>query len=90
MAQSSSSSQISKRVRGVPVSARALTQRLGRLLVRDGKRLKKTRAARARSNVGDYYILNDRNVIVSHHVNLEAFGRKTGALADYERLDVEE
>jgi len=76
-------------VRAVPVSARALTQRLGRLLARDGKELKKTRGASAIDALGSYYMLRG-NVVFSDHIDLEALGRETGALADYECLIITE
>jgi hypothetical protein len=76
-------------VRAVPVSARALTQRLGRLLARDGKELKKTRGASAIDALGSYYLLRG-NSVFSDHIDLEALGRETGALADYERLITED
>jgi len=81
----SSSSQSSKRVRGVPVTVRALTQRLNRLLAADGKELKKTRGAPAIDALGAYYVVGN-NSVLSHHVDLEALGRETGALEAYERL----
>ena len=73
----------------VPLTQRALTQRLARALARDGKRLRKTRAAPARSSVGDYYIINDSNGIVAHHVNLEQFAHELGVLQAYEHLITE-
>jgi hypothetical protein len=75
----------SKHIR-VPITVRALVQRLGRMLAQDGKALKKTRTERARSQVGNYYVISNTGGIVSHHIELEALGRETGALADHERL----
>jgi hypothetical protein len=69
----------------IPITGRALFQRLSRALARDGKMLKKTRAAPARSAIGDYYIIN-RDGIVAHHVNLVQLAREIGALQSYEYL----
>jgi hypothetical protein len=83
--QSSSFSQISKRVRSVPVTQRAVVQRLSRRLEADGKVLKKARGAYAADALGDYFVLRNGSVI-NHHVDLEAFARESGALAEYEQL----
>jgi len=72
----------------VPISVRALTQRLNRLLATDGKELRKTRGAPAIDALGHYYVLG-ANGVLSHHVDLETFGRETGVLATYERLITE-
>jgi hypothetical protein len=74
----------------VPLTQRALYQRLARALARDGKRLKKTRAAPARSRVGDYFILNDNGGIVMHHVDLQQLAREIGVLQTYEQLITED
>jgi hypothetical protein len=59
--------------------------RINRALAIDGKELKVTRGAAAVDQLGSYYVLHN-NSVLSHHVELEVFGRKLGALADYERL----
>jgi len=73
----------------VPVSVRALKQRIDRLLAGDGRELKKTVGAPAIDALGAYHVIGN-NHVVSHHLDLEAFGRELGALADYERLCVED
>jgi len=73
----------------VPISRRALKQRLDRLLQAEGKELKKARGAPAIDALGRYYVVGN-NSVLSHHVDLETLGRETGALADYERLFVED
>lgn len=75
--------------RTVPVSERALVQRINRkFIVEDGligRQLKKTRAARATHTLGDYFILHVQgNFVVEHHVDPESLGRDLGALADWE------
>jgi hypothetical protein len=81
--------QSSKRVRAVPVTVRALSQRINRLLAAKGQELKKTRGASAIDALGCYYLLRGDSVFADH-VDLEALGRETGALADYERLLTED
>ena len=74
------------RARGgkVPVSLRALIARVNRKLRPDDERLKTARG-RARSSVGDHYIVNfKRNWIVSKDVDPEAVGRELGVLEKWE------
>jgi hypothetical protein len=84
MAQSSSQSQSVKRVRGVPVSQRALEQRVGRLLAAEGKVLKRTRGELALRDLGAHYVVNRDNSVVP--IDLEALAHELGALAGHERL----
>jgi hypothetical protein len=72
----------------IPITLRALTQRLARHLARDGRTLRKTRAAPARSAIGDYYVV-DCNGIVAHHVDLVQLAREIGVLQNYEHLIAE-
>jgi hypothetical protein len=78
-----------KRVRAVPVTVRALSQRINRLLASKGQELKRTRGVPAIAELGAYYVRGG-NAVVSHHIDLEALGRELGALADHERLFVED
>jgi hypothetical protein len=49
--------------------------------------LRATRGARAKSDLGRYYIVNFmRSWIVAHDVDPEAVGRELGVLEDYEQL----
>lgn len=70
------------------VSRRALEARIRRAIRRgsEGKvDLKRTRGARARADLGEYYTLDvRRNVILSMRVDLERLGRDLGVLAPYE------
>ena len=71
----------------VPVTMRALVQRINRALAQDDEALKKTRGARAIQELGDYYVLDfNRNALVEKDVDPEEFGRELGVLQDYERL----
>jgi hypothetical protein len=78
----------------VPVSVRALIQRINRKLRADADgapadEVHATRGqGRARLDLGDYYMLNTRrNFISEHHIDLEDFGRELKVLAAWERLD---
>jgi hypothetical protein len=75
----------------VPISERALLQRLNRKFKDDDLIVKKTRPnSRSASDLGDYYILNfNRNFIVDKQLNLadvEEMGRKHKALAKWEEV----
>ena len=71
----------------MPVTRRAVEQRLGRLLAAEGKQLRRTRGEIAVRELGTYYVVTNGTVAP---INLEAFARETGALADYERLITED
>ncbi len=71
----------------VPVTTRALTQRINRVLDDDGKRLKAARGAHDQAEFGDYCIIDSwRGYVFEKNVNLETLGRKLGVLADYEEV----
>lgn len=69
----------------VPVSERALLQRINRKLRQQGKMLKVTRGERAAQDLGRCYIVNvNQNYVVSKDCDPEDVGRELGVLADYE------
>ena len=71
----------------VPVTVRAVTQRINRALRARGETLKAARGVRARQDLGDYYTIQvDRNAVVDTHVDLERLARELGALAPYEQV----
>lgn len=77
----------------VPISERALTQRLTRVLSRErGSRmkLKKSREGLEMSKLGKFYVLDIKaNQIGPYgldHAGLVKLARKHGAMADYETL----
>jgi hypothetical protein len=74
----------------IPLTPRALFQRLARRLAVDGRVLRKTRAASARDCVGDYFVIDGDGGIVMHHVNLQELARELGVLQSYERLLAED
>ncbi len=68
----------------MPVTARALIQRINRKLTAEGQRLK---APRGRPHGGDYFIVHvTRHAVTRTDVDLEALGRELGALQPWERL----
>jgi hypothetical protein len=71
----------------VPVTTRALLQRVNRKLAADGMQLKATRGMRAVADLGDFYVIDaSRNFVVDKYVNIEELGRKVGALRPWEVL----
>ena len=72
---------MSVRQRKMPVTVRALVQRINRVLASDGKRLRGTRGR----GPGVYYVVSSSRVTQSA-VNLEALGRKLGVLHEWETL----
>ena len=71
----------------VPVSMRAVIQRINRKLTDDDEVLKTTRGERARFDLGDYYILDQRrNFIAAKYVDPEELARKIGVLAEWEEV----
>jgi hypothetical protein len=71
----------------VPVSTRAVIQRINRKLKPDNERLKVTRGDRWRPALGDYYVVNfDRNRIVNKNVDPEALGRELDVLKPHEAV----
>ena len=81
-----------RQLHGVPVSKRALIARINRKLAKDSdydmERLVITRGARAKFDLGDHYVLNQRlNFVTHNHVDPEAFARELGVLKSYERVE---
>jgi hypothetical protein len=79
--------------RTVPVSERALIQRINRRLVPDRKQLRKTRGAAAKLNLGGYHIVKS-NIVVDcsqgrrpERAWLEDLGRKLGVLGGWEHIE---
>jgi len=73
----------------VPVSERALVQRVNRMLAQEDQALKKTRGSRWLNDLGAYYTADlQHNAILDRMVDLEEFGKEFGMLAEYEHLDL--
>ena len=69
----------------IPITRRALIQRIDRKLQGQGQRLRShgRMNARDRRYFGDYVVVNDRGVVRSR-VNLEALGRELEVLRPWE------
>lgn len=72
---------------GVPVSTRALLQRINRKLAEGDEQLKTARSDRARLELGDYYVIDvNRNVVRGKNVDPETLGRELGVLKGWETV----
>jgi hypothetical protein len=70
----------------VPITKRALLQRLNRVLKPSAKLLKKAKATQARL-MGEFYVVDTkRNAIAQKKVNVEKLGRKHKVLAPWEEV----
>ena len=72
----------------VPVTMRALVQRINRKLAAKSEILKKARGEKAKVEAGDYYVINsDRNILMLKRVDPEALGRKLEVLRPWESVE---
>jgi len=72
---------------GVPVTKRAILQRINRAMAPDFQGVRAVRGDRWRQELGDYYALDfSRNFIIEKHVDLEELGRRLGVLKAWERV----
>jgi hypothetical protein len=71
----------------VAVTRAAVIQRVNRKLAHDREQLRATRSERARSSMGDYYVIDtERNVMVSDDVDPIALARELGVLKPWESV----
>jgi len=80
---------MSNQPKGVPVSKRALFQRVKRKLAKRSIVFHETRggsASRWYADLGPYYAVDDRDHICLSHVNLEEFARELVVLKPWEKL----
>jgi hypothetical protein len=69
----------------MPVSARAVIQRINRKLRPDREKLRVTRSDLWRQDVGDYYVIDcAKNWITQKHVDPEELGRRLQVLQPWE------
>ena len=74
----------------VPVSERAFTQRINRVLAKEGKKLFKSRSWGEKSNLGEWHVVDTyTNTVFDSHLKLEEYGRGCGAMKPYECLSEE-
>ena len=75
-----------KQTTTVPVSMRALVQRINRRLKVVGEVLKAARSERVASSVGLFFIVRC-NAINTQHVDPEKLGREMGVLSAWEHVE---
>jgi hypothetical protein len=70
----------------VPITEKALYQRINRKLRADGEVLKRARG-RVGTTLGEYYVLDiQRNFVAQRDVDLAELGRELGVMAEWESL----
>ncbi len=70
----------------VPISERALVQRINRKLADEGQLVKKARE-RVATTLGDYFVVDlTSNAVMDQDVDLEKLGRELKVLHDYETV----
>jgi hypothetical protein len=71
----------------VPVTARALVQRINRQLKKNGVVLRRARGEKAISEKGEYYIIDEgSDSLFGMEINIEEYGRELGVLKESEYL----
>jgi hypothetical protein len=71
----------------VPLSPRAVIQRINRALLKQGEVLRASRGWRAQMDVGHYFLVDiDKNFIVRKDVDLERMAKELGVLKPYEKV----
>lgn len=75
----------------VPITRRALIQRINRVLAKDGEVLKTNRhPGVGRDDLGRHYVVDvNRNFLVDRDVDLEEVGRRLKVIAGYETIEEE-
>jgi hypothetical protein len=68
------------------VSIHAVAARIRRALAKEGSSLKKSRSFAVKLDLGDWYIVNDRNSVVCYHIDIEKLANEMGLLKPYEQL----
>jgi hypothetical protein len=77
---------MTKRIRKVVVTERAILARVNRKLA-DDETVRKSRTARMRLAVGEFYQLDlKRNCIVGHDLDLAELAKKLGVLKPWEEV----
>jgi hypothetical protein len=79
--------------RKVPISHRALIQRINRKLAKDSMILKTARlysTGHENTNLGRYYIVDQtKNSLAYSHCDLDYWGKRLEVLAEWEELEAE-
>jgi hypothetical protein len=63
-----------------------LIKRINRRLAKDGERLCKARGQQMVHDVGEYYVIDEGNLVLANHVVLEEYARALGVLASEDNL----
>lgn len=73
----------------VPISSRALVQRINRKLKADHQQVRATRGTgRMWTTLGDFYVVDiGQHFIASHHVDIEELARDLEVMAAWEELE---
>jgi hypothetical protein len=75
----------------VPVSERALIQRINRALRDKGEMLKAARSPRVADEVGQHFVVRltgkRNNIVTQQYVDVEALGRELGVLSEWEHVE---
>ncbi|MBL9083047.1 MAG: hypothetical protein JNK76_14630 [Planctomycetales bacterium] len=75
------------RVKTIPITKRALLQRINRALNKEDRQLKKAVGARLQQNVGEYYVVDLRlNAVAMLDVDPVELARKLDVLQPWERV----
>jgi hypothetical protein len=72
------------------ITEKALVSRINRKLAHDGEYLRKNRSLRWQTDLGDWYVVNDRNCLVAAHVDVVKLGQELGVLREFEVVSEEE
>lgn len=75
------------KVKTIPITMRALLQRINRALDKENRQLKKAVGARLQQDVGEFYLVDrQRNAVVRLDVDPVALGRDLDVLRAWERV----
>jgi hypothetical protein len=78
--------RMKKQDKKVPVTFRAVYQRVNRALAKEGEGLRANRGARNR-DTGEFYIVGfNRNAVLATHVDVEALARDLDVLKPWETV----
>lgn len=70
----------------VPITEKALYQRINRKLRQRDEVLKRSRVS-TEVDLGKYFVVDlHRNAVTNHHIDIEDFGKQIGVMADWESL----
>ena len=75
------------KIKTIPITKRALLQRVNRALNKDDRQLKKAVGAKLQQNVGEYYVVDlRRNAVAMLDVDPVELARKLDVLQPWERV----